>query len=155
MELDTVLLLVATLIGHSMVAYTTVWYIFKKKSSELAEYAKPEKLVPLLIGVMNYREPVKPGEPDDTPHPTMLEALCGYLGASLGRYISGMMGRTARDVNSAALQAIGEKVPIVKAMLGIPGMAKIMKNPMVQQFIGPAIEKALGGQGGPPEGGAG
>jgi len=29
-----------------MVAYTTVWYIFKKKSSELAEYAKPEKLVP-------------------------------------------------------------------------------------------------------------
>ena len=143
MDMDTVLLLLLTLLGHSTVAYTTVWYIFKRKSAELAEFAKPEKLVPILIGVMNYRKPAEPGQEGESQ--TMLEALCGYLGASLGRYISGMFGRASRDVNNAALDAAAAGNPTIAAILNQPGAKKLLKNPRVASIVQPLIEAAVNG----------
>ena len=143
MDMDTVLLLLLTLLGHSTVAYGTVWYIFKRKSQELAEFAKPEKLVPILIGVMNYRKPPEPGQEGESQ--TMLEALCGYLGASLGRYISGMLGRASRDVNNAALDAAAAANPTIAAILSQPGAKKLLKNPIVASIVQPLIEAAVKG----------
>ena len=143
MDVDTIILLLATLVGHSVVAYSTVYYIFKRKGQELAEYAKPEKLVPMLVGVMNYRKPKEDGQEDENP--TFLEQFCGYLGTNLGRYISGMFGRATRDVNSAALEAAAAGNPMIQAVLNQPGARKLLKNPIIAQFLQPILEGAVNG----------
>ena len=142
MDTDTVLLLVLTLIGHSAVAYTTVWYIFRKKSDELRRFGAPENLVKVIKAMLQVRE--------TEDKPSFLEEILGALGQYIGRYIAGMMGRTTRSANALGLEMLGENSPIMAAILKVPGARKFMSNPLVQQYVMPAIEqaaaKALGAQ---------
>lgn len=55
MDPDVALLLILTLIGHSTVAYTTVWYIFKKKGEELKKFGEPENLARVIGEVMGQK----------------------------------------------------------------------------------------------------
>ena len=142
MDADTVLLLILTLIGHSTVAYGTVWYIFKRKGDELRNFGKPENLVRVIKSMLAVREA------EDKP--SFLEEIMSALGGYLGRYIAGMLGRTTRSANALGLDMLSEGSPIMAAILKVPGARKFMSNPLVQQYVMPAIEqaaaKALGAQ---------
>jgi len=143
MENDVILLLILTLLGHSTVAYTTVWYIFKRKASELIEATKPERMVAMIKAMLQVREA------DDKP--TFLEEILGVFGQYIGRYLSGMMGRTSRQGQNAAFDLAGLANPALGMILNQPGVKKFLNNPMVKPFADKLIAQMAGEQQPPAE----
>jgi hypothetical protein len=135
METDVVLLLILTLIGHSTVAYTTVWYIFKRKGNELKAATSPENMVRMIKQMLQTRE--------QENGPTFLEEVMGALGQYLGRYLAGMMGRGTRSANAMVLDAAGDANPLIASLLKIPGARKIVGHPLFQEYVLPAIMKNM------------
>ena len=158
MDLDTVILLFATLVCHASIAYAAVYLTFRKYRAQFMDgfkaYMAPETMVPYLVALLKYRPAQKDGE--DTPA-TFIEEITTYMGTQLGRYIAGMLGRANRGVDNAVLDQIGEKVPIVGSLMKVPGFKKWLNHPLVGPLLGPILEKQaerlLGGGGAPPEGG--
>ncbi len=155
MESDVMLLLILTLIGHSTVAYTTVWYIFKKKGEELKNFGKPENLVRVITEVFE-----SPISKDDKR--TLFQFVCSKVGdhvftkfmdwalsdqaAAIGdklvekavlrvkQYIGGLQTGVNRSVNKGINDAELDIGGIIKKIF----VNKIMGSPAVQQLLGNA-----------------
>lgn len=121
---------------HLYIAYV---YVPRKFTKSLFDMKTAKAAVALLRQVLTYKE--------TEDQPTVFQELCGalgaYLGTYLGKYIGGGIGRGNRQINNAALDAVAENVPIVKALMGIPGFKKFLNHPLVAQYVVPIMEKSV------------
>ncbi len=153
MDFDVALLLILTLIGHSTVAYTTVWYIFKKKGDELRNFGRPANLVKVIEKV--FTEKLEEGSDK-----TLFTVICDKIGnhvftkfmdwalsdqaaaisdklvekavLRVKQYIGGLQTGLTRTANRGVAEAELDIGGLIKKII----VNKIMQSPAVQNMLG-------------------
>lgn len=164
MELDTVILLLATMIVHASVAYCTVVFIFKRKGNELKEATSPKRLIELAERVFNeefeYKgkktnlldvltDKIQEKLVNYAKGPEAVTAMNGFIElisktvlVKVQNWAGGKIGGTMKGINASVDGAQVDIMGAIKQMI----MNKILGSPVISNL--------LGGAQAPPPGGA-